>query len=187
MRKFIILSGLFLLMSGCATSTKKTSAHSIKLTGQTHKNETVEITPNENTATVLVFLSAICPCSKSHIPELKKLSEKFPQIKFYGIHSNYNENQQDALQYFEMAALPFPVVHDSESLIAKKYGALKTPHAFILNNQGEVIFDGAVTSASNAAMAEEKFLEIALSEIQMGKIPSAPKRKTLGCYIALKD
>ena len=87
-------------------------------------------------ATVIVFLSAKCPCSGGHEPYLKTLYEKFSGpssgVEFIGVHSNQDEAKDTSVEHFKAAALPFPVVQDEGAKIADQLKALKTPHVFIV-------------------------------------------------------
>ena len=49
---------------------------------------------------VVVFLSAVCPCSFSHNQPLNHLVEKYPQFQFVAIHSNTDEDVTMAKAYF---------------------------------------------------------------------------------------
>ena len=183
MRKTIILI-LTLLLSSCS-SQPRTSLQSLK--GVDHNNKEIEIKTNKSKATIIVFLSAFCPCSKSHLPLLGKMQEDNKDIQFIGIHSNYNENHAKAKSYFSKSKLNFPVIHDKDSSLAKRIGGLKTPHAFIVDNAGTIIYKGSVTNSSNASKAKENYLLQAINELNNGKAISTPVRKVLGCNIITKN
>lgn len=149
----------------------------------------VSIAANEKNkdGMIVVFLSARCPCSNSHIPELKKLSAKYPNYKFLAVHSNTDEEKAAAKAYFKGAHLPFEVISDEHTKIANQFYALKTPHAFLLNRKGEVLYQGGMTSSANAAEAKKNYLASALEEISNGKSVTAPESSTLGCAILRED
>ena len=128
------------------------------LNGVAHSGDPVAIDYSKKKATILVFLSSICPCSDSHTSIVKKLAAKNPAFQFVGIHSNHNENKARALAYFKGKELGFPVIHDSESIIGKSLGAVKTPHIFIKDSKGETIYNGSVTDSSNAKTAKIQHL-----------------------------
>lgn len=176
----VLLAGL---VSCASTSNKKIN----QLSGVDHNNKSIEVNTKDKKATVVVFLSSICPCSNSHVSLLRKMNKEHIDIQFVGIHSNYNEDLKRSQKYFKNAKLNFPVIHDKDTTLAKRLGGVKTPHAFILDKNGKVIYTGSVTSSSNAAKAKENFLLMALNEIEAGKEVSIPKRKTLGCYIPTKE
>jgi peroxiredoxin len=136
---------------------------------------------------VIVFLSAKCPCSASHEPALKKLHTEFSGSDFdwLGVHSNGDESAEKSEQHFKESALPFPLVEDPQQKIANQFGALKTPHVFIVKD-GKVIYSGGVDDSADANRAKTFFLKSALTQIREGKNPEPAETRTLGCVIERK-
>jgi peroxiredoxin len=144
----------------------------------------IGIAPEQAQATVVVFLSATCPCSNSHMKELTALAKEMPKVQFVGVHSNVNETAEQSKRYFKAVNLPFPVVQDEKLRLADEYGALKTPHAFVLNAQGQIVYRGGVSSSHDFDKAERRFLREALDDIQHGRPVRAPQGRALGCAIS---
>jgi peroxiredoxin len=134
--------------------------------------------------TVVVFLSAKCPCSNSHIGVLKNLASEFKDFAFVGVHSNVDESPEVSKEYFKNANLPFSVIQDPKAKIADAYKASKTPHAFLVAADGTVKYKGGVTDSKNGGAAESQYLREALTELQNGKEVSRPEGRTLGCAIS---
>lgn len=132
---------------------------------------------------VVVFLSAKCPCSKSHMSELAELAREFKEFAFVGVHSNMDESEELAKNYFTELKLPFPVIRDSEAKIADRFKALKTPHAFVLAPSAEPLFQGGMSDSKDCADAGRRFLREALTAINAGKTPKERSVRTLGCAI----
>lgn len=133
---------------------------------------------------VLVFLSAHCPCSNSHVVALKGLAETYPDFSFAAVHANSDEGRAVSQAYFSAAALPFPVVQDTGAKLADRFGASKTPHAFLLSPAGEILYKGGVSDSSDYAHAKERFLADALAAVNAGKPAPKASARTLGCAIA---
>ncbi len=133
---------------------------------------------------VIVFLSSTCPCSNAHVEYLKKLHQENPDFEFIGVHSNADEKPETALSYFKLASLPFPVVKDQDSKWANEFKANRTPHSFVVNPKGEILYEGGVTSSSNPEKAEEFYLKDALSATKLGQKIKLSKTRVLGCEIA---
>jgi thioredoxin-related protein len=133
---------------------------------------------------VVIFMSAKCPCSDSHVSVVKNLLKKYANtFSFYIIHSNLEETLKETQSYFKKAAFDAPVIQDQETKLADLFKAYKTPHSFIVNPQGEVVYQGGVTNSSNAPSADRNYLEEALSEIEQGKAVTTAEGRTLGCVI----
>lgn len=136
---------------------------------------------------VLVFLSAKCPCSASHEILLNDLTKKFPDFKFIGIHSNSDEDSSLTKSHFKEAQLNFPVLQDIKNLWANQLGALKTPHAFVFNPHGDLLYQGGVTDSHVGPSAKQQFLKNVLEDIQQGKAPRISEGRALGCFIQRED
>jgi hypothetical protein len=133
---------------------------------------------------IFIFLSAKCPCSESHESVLSQLAAEFKNMTFVGIHSNANESVLEAKAHFSKAKLPFLVIQDKDAKIADAFAALKTPHAFIVNGGGEILYSGGVTNSAHAPMATQQFLKEALLSVSKGEKPQPRELRTLGCVIA---
>ncbi|KYG61653.1 hypothetical protein AZI86_18315 [Bdellovibrio bacteriovorus] len=143
----------------------------------------LEVTPKEQ-GTVVVFLSAVCPCSNSHVEELKNLSKEFPQFSFVAVHSNTDEDAKTTQEYFKKVAISFPVIQDGEAKIADEFKALKTPHAFVLSRDGKMLYQGGVSSSRDITKADRKFLREALTDLKENRSVQTPEGRTLGCTIS---
>lgn len=144
----------------------------------------LEFRPSEKIkASVVVFLSAKCPCSESHETKLTELAQTFPEFDFIGVHSNADEPLSEAQTYFSTRALPFPVLQDKETKIADRFGALKTPHAYVVGPRGECLYSGGVDDSKDANRAKDHFLKSALEAIRAGQSPKIKNARTLGCVI----
>lgn len=143
------------------------------------------IASNNAKALVLVFLSSRCPCSAAHEETLKKLALKYQSegFEFLGIHSNQDEPLDAARDHFSKAGLPFPVLQDSGGALAKKWGALKTPHAFILQKEGQVVFSGGVSDRRDPQDASRNYLQEAMDDLKAAHSVRTPHARALGCVI----
>lgn len=134
-------------------------------------------------ARAVVFLSAKCPCSNSHVEHLNNLQKNFPQIQFIGIHSNSDESKDDSVTYFSNRGFSFPILHDVAGKWADDLKALKTPHAYLISPEGKVLFHGGVTSSNDANRAKEFFLRDALQAFTENKEIKKKEARALGCAI----
>ena len=150
----------------------------------TKKSAETQISHAER-ATVIVFLSAKCPCSASHEAVIKRLflEYSFHGIQFVGIHSNIDEPYDVTRTHFEQTALPFSVIQDRSNQFADTFSALKTPHVFVLNPKGVPLYQGGIDDSHNEGEANKHYLKDALDEIASGKEPSRKMARTLGCMI----
>ena len=144
---------------------------------------TVGFANESKAATVVVFLSAYCPCSMGHEKRLMELSAMFPRFAFVGIHANQDEKPENVQAHFARSNLPFPVLDDVDQRVANDLGAVKTPHVFVIGPKGDVLFEGGIDDSRLAIDAKKHYLEEALRAIDAGQPPSVRVVKTLGCSI----
>ena len=133
---------------------------------------------------VVVFVSAKCPCSDSHVVELQQLVHDFPEFEFVGIHSNADEELDLSMTYFDGKKLPFPVIQDQNSELANQFKAYKTPHAFVLDREGHILYQGGVTDSAQFSRSNKKYLREALEDLQAKRPIRTAEGRTLGCVIA---
>jgi hypothetical protein len=151
--------------------------------------ETVEKKLSEAPATLVVFLSAKCPCSAAHEVPLRELHARYgSKIPFVAVHSNQDESDAEATAYFRSAGFPFPVLADrrgnaGSELLADGYGALKTPHAFLVDSRGKVLFSGGIDDSKDPKKAKHHYLADALAAVVEGRDPPVREARTLGCVI----
>jgi len=146
--------------------------------------KSVEINLKDGKPKVFVFMSAKCPCSASHEAIVAALSQEFKDIPFFAIHSNANEKLLESKEHFRKTNLPFTVLQDGDVKIADEFGALKTPHAYVVNGSGKIIYSGGVTNSTNGPAATKQLLKEALLNVRAGKDPDPSEVRTLGCVIA---
>lgn len=143
----------------------------------------VEVRPAEEAkGTVAVFLSSLCPCAKSHEPVLTELANRFKDYKFIGIVSG-QDVENEVTEHYAKAQLPFPVILDPKSQLANRYGALKTPHVFIIHREGKCLYRGGIDNSKEAPRATEPYLKMALEDLNANRELRFKETRALGCVI----
>lgn len=150
----------------------------------THEVKTVTLS-QATRGTVVVFLSSHCPCSASHEASLKDLFKEYSTqgFSFVGVHSNQDESISSATAHFKRAELPFPILQDDGAKLANAFGAIKTPHVYVLSPGGELLFQGGVDDSHVAQEASKLYLKTALTQIAQGKHPDPAEVRVVGCVI----
>ena len=134
--------------------------------------------------TVISFLSSKCPCSNSHLTHLMNLKKKFPQFLFFGIHSNKKQKEKDVRSFFLKKGLSFPLLLDSSLELANSFRAIKTPHTFVINKKGKLLFHGGITNSVSFKFATKFYLEEALTKINNKEPLEKVYARAIGCSIA---
>jgi hypothetical protein len=110
-------------------------------------------------------------------------------VRFVGINSNSeNTYEEDSLpnmvSRMENYKFPWPYLHDRDQSIALAYGALRTPHFFVFNEERTLVYTGrGVDNPRNIAKMTINNLDITLDELTSGRPVSAPLTNPIGCSI----
>lgn len=146
---------------------------------------TTEVHPGKR-GLVAVFLSTQCPCSNSHMAEIKAVAKDFKKdFNFVAVQSNEDESLKESKDYFERMTLGVPVLRDSGAQLANQLHAARTPHAFVLAADGKtVLYKGGVTDSADAGSATRHFLRAALTDISSDRKVQMSESRPLGCAIS---
>jgi hypothetical protein len=142
----------------------------------------VLVEPGES-GLVVIFMSSHCPCSNSHASLVSDLAREFKKFNFVVVHSNSDESIDEARTYFAKVNMGIPVIQDRDDVLANQFKALKTPHAFVLNSAGKLVFRGGVTSSNYGPTADRAYLREALQDLTSGHSVRFAEARTLGCLI----
>ena len=84
-------------------------------------------------------------------------------------------------------AVPTATLMDADGKVGRAYGARTTPHMYVIDPQGKLIYAGAIDSKATANPADIKtatnYVNLALSEALEGKQLSQPTSRAYGCSI----
>ncbi len=84
-------------------------------------------------------------------------------------------------------AQPHAVILDTEGKIGRSYAAKTTPHMFIIDAAGKLVYMGGIDSISSANPDDipraTQYVRIALQEMAAGKPVSSPVTKPYGCSV----
>jgi peroxiredoxin len=146
---------------------------------------------------IIIFTSNHCPFSKAYEERMialnnKYLSQGFPVI---AINPNDPEAYEDD-SFINMQArakergYTFPYLSDETQNVAKTFGALRTPHVFVLkkeNDKNIVHYIGAIDdNAQDPASVTKHYVEDAVSNLLADKPVITTTTKAIGCAIKWK-
>ena len=140
---------------------------------------------------VIFFTCNHCPYVIGSDEVTRATAEKFSLkgVKFVGINSNsertYEEDSfPNMVKRMEKFRFPWVYLYDKDQSIAKKFGALRTPHFFVFNENRQLVYTGrGVDTPRNASIATVNNLDRALSELTSGMPISVPLTNPIGCNI----
>jgi peroxiredoxin len=142
-------------------------------------------------ALVVFFTCNHCPYVKGSDEVTRQTAERFtPQgVKFVGINANsVNTNPDDGfaqmVERMKTHHFPWVYLHDQSQQVALAYGALRTPHFYLFDQNRRLVYTGrGVDNPREAAKATVNDLARALEEHLAGKAVSIPLTNPIGCNV----
>ena len=121
----------------------------------------------------------------------RKIVEKYIKmdVSFSAINSNSKHNyEEDSFKHMvdvmKTHHFPWIYLYDEKQDIAKKYGALRTPHFYVFDHNRKLVYTGRATDNPRfPEKATTRDLERALDEILAGRKVSVPKTNPIGCNV----
>lgn len=144
---------------------------------------------------VLVFTCNHCPYAKAYEDRLIALARAYQPkgIDFAAINPNDAESYpEDRFENMKARAaekgFPFPYLRDESQATARAYGAVCTPHFFVLDRQRRLVYEGRLDDNwKEPDKATRRDLQDALDDLLAGRPVSAPNTPPMGCSIKWKN
>jgi peroxiredoxin len=106
-------------------------------------------------------------------------------------HSDYMTPQALAGWVRQHGAAPTALLMDADGKAGRSYGARTTPHMYVIDPQGRVVYAGAIDDKRSTNPADTKtannYVTQAMSELHAGKRVSVPSTVAYGCSVKYKD
>jgi len=170
-------------------------APTFSATGADGKN--VDLNSYRGKTVVLEWTNADCPFVKKHyesgnIPKLQQEATAQGVVWIQVISSAPGaQGYVDGATAIKLNqfrdAKPTATVLDSDGKIGKAYGAQTTPHIFIIDSKGQLVYKGGIDSIPSTDKGDiskaDNYVRDALGEIAAGKKIANPSTKPYGCSV----
>jgi hypothetical protein len=146
---------------------------------------------------VLEWTNRECPYTRKHYESgnMQRLQQEWTAkgIIWFTVLSSapgqqgYMTADQENAYVQQMKASPTAVLLDPTGQVGHLYGAKTTPHIFIIDPSGVLIYNGGIDDKATADQADiataHNYLSAALEEAMAGKPVSAPVSRPYGCSV----
>ena len=139
---------------------------------------------------VVVFISNGCPTVRGYDERLMTLQSDFAGdgVRVVAINSNNPhlspfDTHEEMVARASEADYPFPYLKDETGEVARSYGAVATPHAFVFDRHRTLRYRGRIDDSRNAAKVERSDLREAVRELVNGRDVTVPETQPFGCAI----
>ena len=139
---------------------------------------------------VLHWTNAKCPFVQRHYKEntFNNLDKEFSgkNVAVLGIDSS-NFITVDAIKGTAIEQkITYPILLDSSGQVGRRYGAKSTPHVFVINPEGKIIYQGAVDddpTGDNEPLKRTNYIRATLNDALAGKQLTVTATKSYGCSV----
>jgi len=156
--------------------------------------KTVKLADTKGKIVVLEWFQPSCPyCVAGYEPKGNCLTtgEKLAKegvvwLLINSNHAGHPDSKVEAnIEFFKSRKLDkYSVLMDTDGKIGRAYGAKTTPHCFVIDEKGNLVYRGAIDNAPRGKPAEGEqlinYVEAAVSEIKAKKPVSRPDTKAYG-------
>jgi hypothetical protein len=186
------------LISSAAMAEPAVDQAAPTFTGKTVDGKTIDLASLKGKTVVLEWTNHECPFvvkhydKSSNIPNLQKEFTAKDVVWLQVISSaKGKQGHVDAAGAIkvnkERGAAPSNTILDAEGTLAKLYGAQTSPHFFIINDKGVLVYKGGVDSIPSKKPedipAATNYVREALIAVAAGKKVPNPSTKPYGCSI----
>jgi peroxiredoxin len=146
---------------------------------------------------VVVFTCNHCPYSVAYEDRLIELDKEYKEKGYPVIAINPNDpsvapddGYDEMVVRAKEKGFTFPYLFDEGQKVYPQYGALKTPHVYVVNKTesgNRIAYIGAIDDSKDAEDVTKNYLADALDALVRGEVPAEPYTKAFGCSIKTKN
>jgi peroxiredoxin len=131
---------------------------------------------------VLEWINQDCPISagKHKDKTMQNVYKKYAPkgVVWLAIDTTHYQKPEKNRIYAAQMNLAYPILHDPDGKVGRAYGATKTPHMYVIDKTGKLVYVGAIDD-----QGETNYVAAALESILAGKAVAKAKTDSYGCSV----
>ena len=147
---------------------------------------------------IVIFTCNHCPYAKAYEQRIMDLDKKYSSKGFPVIAISPNDagsvpddSYDNMVKRAKEKGYTFPYLYDETQQVARKFGATRTPHVFVLTRGSkgyEVDYTGAIDdNTEDPSAVKNHYVEDAVNALLEGKDVVVKDTKAIGCTIKWKS
>ncbi len=152
--------------------------------------KTVSLSDYRGKIVVLEWMNFECPFSLYHYETKNTMVElankyKGKNVVWLVVNSTSHTTPEPNKTFAKRHGLPYLILDDRSGEVGRAYGAETTPHMYIINPRGNIVYEGAIDDSPMGRKKEGviNYVDNALAELTARKSVSTPKTKPYGCTV----
>lgn len=198
--KIMILVAAIVLPMSVAQAAVETGDDAPNFTGKTIDNEMVSLSDYKGKTVVLEWTNHQCPYVIKHYDSgnMQALQKEATEdgVVWLSIVSSapgmqgHTTNKEAQMIIDQEGSYATERIMDASGEIGKAYGAMTTPHMFVIDEDGELVYQGAIDNNPSARQSTidgaTNYVREALVNLKDGKKIETTDTKPYGCSVKYK-
>ena len=197
----LISASISLLAASAANAAATVGQPAPAFTLSDTNGKTVNLADYKGKTVVLEWHNPECPFVKKHYDSanMQGLQSRYTKDDVVWLavsstepsHQDYKKPEVMNAILKTSKATPTAYLMDESGATGKNYGAKTTPHMYVINGQGTLVYAGGIDDKRSADIADIKiaknFVSAALDEMKAGKPISVSTSTPYGCSVKYKS
>ena len=152
--------------------------------------KTVSLSDYRGKIVVLEWFNFECPLSLYHYETKNTMVElankyKDKNVVWLAVNSTSHTTPEPNKTFAKRHGLPYLILDDRLGKVGRAYGAETTPHMYIIDPKGRIVYEGAIDDSplGKKKVGVVNYVDNALMELTSGKAVSTAKTKPYGCTV----
>lgn len=152
--------------------------------------KTISLSDYKGKIVVLEWFNYECPFVLRHYGNKSTmigLANKYSDrnVIWLAINSTSHATPQANLQFAQQRSLPYTILDDRSGKVGRAYGALTTPHMYVIDTRGSIAYQGAIDNNESGRKTQGviNYVDKALTELTAGKKVSKTDTMPYGCTV----
>jgi peroxiredoxin len=151
----------------------------------------VKLADFKDNIVVLEWFNMDCPFVQYHYDKVKTMIDlagkyKDKNVVWLAINSTSGTTVEANRDFAKKHKLPYPILDDRSGKVGRLYGAVTTPHMFVID-KGTIVYDGAIDNAPlgkpTTGGNKINYVDKVLSELTSGQPVSVSNTPSYGCSV----
>ena len=110
---------------------------------------------------------------------------KDKNVVWLAVNSTSHTTPEQNKAYVAEHKIPYPILDDRSGKVGRAYGATNTPHMFVIDTSGNIVYAGGIDNSPMGEKGEDalNYVDKALAELTSGKPVSTASAKPYGCNV----
>ncbi len=135
---------------------------------------------------VIEWINRECPWSIRACPTMVKLAKNYKDkdVVWLAVDSTHGRDAQDNVEYAREKGIEYPILMDGDGKVGRTYGAKTTPHMFVVDKDGKLVYAGAIDD--RAEENPRNYVAEAVDALMADKDIDMKETRPYGCAVKYK-